>query len=810
MTQPVWSTPVGSIGGYPSSISMSKQLIASPVLPATTLNYVLLSGTLPTGVSLSTSGLISGIPENTSFNTVSTTFVVRAIDDLGNISDRAFTMSVSGISEPAFITSAGNILTTQDSLWVELPIQYTTPTPADPVTVRLIQGELPPGLEINETGLIRGYPAPPIVNNNLSAVSTGAISVLNNQITCLSITGFNETRPIVFSGTTLGGLNAGQTYFIKDIPTSNTITVSATPGGPELTLTDDAGYMDVFLPSITVGQPITRTYTFLLRLENSTTLNNTTTVIESFNITVINQNAPASEGGPSKPPDTRVPAVFNTRPPTYDIDEDVQYYGYYVLPSNNGITYPILSNAYIGKFASDNIFAFKVIGHDFDNNVLEYVYTGLPLGLTGDATTGWITGTPIIGNNSIGEFSFQVSVRKASNPAIVSPTYRFSFRIYNNILGDITWITDSNLGSLNSGEISYLSVSASSDIDIQYRLVGGSLPPNLRVSSSGEIIGTVAFQPENTLQPEGTSVSYEFTIEAFSTQFNIVKSSKTFTLDIVIDSIQPTDTLYFKCTPKLTDRELLDTLLEDPEIIPSDMLYRPSDIYFGKASVVYYVHAYGIHSNNIEAYLAAVAKNHYQKNITLGEIKTAIATDQTGNVIYEVVYSTIIDDLVNPEGVSIPQEITWPRVIPTDEGDTRWLYPNSLFNMRKQIANELGQSTSANIYPRWMVSQQRDGQTLGFIPAWVICYTKPGYADVIKSNIDTNWKNSIGEKIMLNQINFEVDQFSVGKALTYSYDNALNPPTWTSLPSGYPVPDPIDNENFFVIFPRKTILPNNN
>jgi hypothetical protein len=58
----------------------------------------------------------------------------------------------------------------------------------------------------------------------------------------------------------------------------------------------------------------------------------------------------------------------------------------------------------------------------------------------------------------------------------------------------------------------------------------------------------------------------------------------------------------------------------------------------------------------------------------------------------------------------------------------------------------------------------------------------------------------------LNEINFALDRFTVDKSQTFNY--GANPPTWASLPSGTPKPDPKDSKDFHVLFPRKTILPN--
>jgi len=107
-----------------------------------------------------------------------------------------------------------------------------------------------------------------------------------------------------------------------------------------------------------------------------------------------------------------------------------------------------------------------------------------------------------------------------------------------------------------------------------------------------------------------------------------------------------------------------------------------------------------------------------------------------------------------------------------------------------------------------MTSQQANGSTLGYTPAWVICYTKPGFSEIVKNNINNNWKNPIGQIQRLNQINFKIDRFTVNKSNTYNYDNNLSPPAWTSLPSATPVPSPLDSKDFYVLFPRPTILPN--
>lgn len=832
MANPVWNTPSGSIGTYPSLIAMSFQLDADPVLPAVSVTYTLLSGELPQGISLDEFGLISGSPFTIS-NDTSYEFVVRATDDLGNLRDRFFSITITGVNEPQFTIPTGSLFNTLDSTWVEFPILYSNPISANPVSIRIIQGSLPPGLEINEEGLIRGYAEPPTSTVSLESID-GFASIStssNNSFTCFTTNGFTVGRPIVFAGSVFGGITAGETYYVKSILSETTFTISSTVNGPTYELSDDAGYMTFNLPTLSVGQAVIKSFSFTVKLTSP--LGND---IESYYITVVNQNTPSTAGGPGFPANSRIPTIYNTRPASFDIANDSDY-GYYVLPDSTlGLTYNPNTDAYIGQIYSDNYFAFKILGHDFDANALEYVFVDLPLGLTGDVNTGWITGTPTISENTISEYSFRVAVRKASFPSIITPVFNFSLKIANGINGEIIWLSDSDLGQIYNGAVSTKSIRATSDINLNYRIVSGDLPPNLSLLDNGEIVGVVAFQPTDTLLNLGDNTTFTFTVEAYNSNYPVISSTKTFTIDVLQEFSQPTDNLYMKCTPDIADRELIESLLTNTEIIPTDYLYRPDDGNFGKANSVVYMHAYGIYASDFDEYVAAVMKNHYNRQITLGPIETAVAKDENGNVIYEVVYSKIIDDLLNPQGISVSEEIYWPRPIDlslgpwytsvTDiytsyisgpdiefytsltPGYARLLYPNSLYNMRLRVGQELGQEFNFKLLPLWMTSQQANGSTLGFTPAWVICYTKPGFSEIIKNNIETEWVDFLGRPNKLNQINFQLDRFTVDKSTTYNYNKNLVPPAWTGLPSGTPAPDPIDSQDFYVLFPRKTILPN--
>ena len=854
MAQPIWNTPAGSIGTYPATLIMAAQLSASPVSPSTTITYTLLSGTLPSDTTITSSGLISGTPTLVTVDTT-TTFTIRATDNLSNLRDRTFSMTVSGSAIPEFTTPAGSVLNTLDSVWIELPIEYSNPDNTNEVVVELQEGILPPGLEINSTGLIRGYANPPTVNVTLTEIETNATITDGTSylITCTSTTQFTIGRPVVFTDTVFGGIVEDTTYYIKTIDSTTTFTITSTQNGDVFSLTSATGAMKVTLPAISYGQPTIRTYSFILRL--SSILGSDTA---TYSITVVNQNTPISQGGPGYTPNSRIPTILNTRPRTFIITDNNPYSGYYILP----LVSPTV-NAFIGTISSGEYFTFKVIGYDFDGSSLTYDYIDLPVDLTGDTETGWIIGTPTLNSIGLSTFNFAVNVYKTDNPSIGTTNFNFSYNLSNEITDTIIWTTLSDLGTIFNSTISTLNVVAVADTELSYRIVSGALPPNLILLSNGEITGRVADQPTDTLLVQNAETVFTVTIQAYSALYPVVQSSKTFTVTVLQEYTQPTDTLYIKAAPSINDRNILNTLLTSETLIPEALVYRPNDIYFGKATSIIYEHAYGIYASEVNEYLAAVTQNHYWRNITLGEIKTAVAKNSAGEIIYEVVYSEVIDNLVNPAGVSIQQEIYWPRPIDlglgpwytsiTDiytsyetvlgqdyytsltPGYARTLYPNSLFNMRNRVGQVVGQEFDSRLLPLWMTSQQENGGTLGYTQAWVICFTKPGiivdgqlltyaefeatgltktrtqsgiivtdyfsYAETIKNNINNNWAYT------LNQINFRIDRFSVDKSETYNYNKKLNQPAWTGLPSATPVPDPLDSKDFYVLFPRQTILP---
>lgn len=691
-----WSTPAGDLGTYPSLNALSVQLWADSDDPNSTVKYKLQSGNFPKSVitdpiSVSSSGVLTG-KLGIVTSPVTSTFTIRAYDQYGAIRDRTFSITAVNNTIPSLTTPSGLLMTVVDSVYVNFQLAYTNPVVENTVSITVSSGTLPPGLRMNSSGLITGYPLPP--------------------------ESFN-------------------------------------------------------------GAPTTKTYSFSVQL--ITALGNSTS---SYSITVYNHQLTNGSN-------TRIPAILNSKPITLPVPASDVYYDYYLGTDN--IIPTIRANEY---------FSFKVIGNDFDNNDLTYAFSNLPAGLSGDTDTGWITGTVSMTTVGINNYQFNARVLKTTFPSVTSSTLTFYLTVSNQLSNDIVWVTDSELGPIDNGMISELYVSATSRNTLVYSLIEGSLPPNLTLTETGEIVGRVPFQPIGQLLAQGAQSEFIFTVVAYATEFPLLKQTRQFTLKVNQTYATPYENIYIKASPSIENRQILSSLLLDNSLIPDSYLYRPSDPYFGKASDIRFVHIYGMKPATLTDYITAVQRNHYTRQLVLGNIKTARATDSQGNVIYEVVYSEIMDDLLTSSGSSISSTVKWPKPITLPDDTTiSQVYPASLTTMRDEILSKIPNNSMTSLLPKWMTSQQSDGNTTGFIKGWVICYTLPGKAEIIKSNIENNWDYA------MNSIEFSIDRYVVDRSATYDWNLEFQTPSWNELPSATPAPESIDDKNLSILFPQKSIIP---
>ena len=149
----VWTTSSGSLGIIEERVAYTETLVATG---ATT--FSVLAGGLPSGLYITTTGVIKGTPSEVSQDTTST-FVIRASDGTDDV-DRTFSLTVQGPDAPTFTTPAGTILNLTDGESVDTIIVAKD---SDDDIIKFYQsgGTLPPGLSFNpKSGRISGIVNP--------------------------------------------------------------------------------------------------------------------------------------------------------------------------------------------------------------------------------------------------------------------------------------------------------------------------------------------------------------------------------------------------------------------------------------------------------------------------------------------------------------------------------------------------------------------------------------------------------------------------------------------------------------------------
>lgn len=287
----------------------------------------------------------------------------------------------------------------------------------------------------------------------------------------------------------------------------------------------------------------------------------------------------------------------------------------------------------------------------------------LPDGLAIDSRTGEIAGSVGYQPQVTKEFKFTVRAKRSIGQEIETTFKDKTFTV--TILGDVdsllTWITPTDLGSINSNYISTLAVEASTNVPngvLLYTLESGTLPPGLKLSLTGALQGkinsfgsagnpglTVFDSGDLTLDNNVTSVDrkYRFTI-GVQDQYAYSKITKEFTVTISDPDDKLYSNLYFKPFFKNTQKDTFDTFISDPSVFLPDAIYRPDDKFFGLQTEMKMLMYAGLETKTAPNYVAAAAKNHTRKNLLFGEVKTAVAkTPGTNDIVYEIVYVDIID-----------------------------------------------------------------------------------------------------------------------------------------------------------------------
>ena len=553
-----------------------------------------------------------------------------------------------------------------------------------------------------------------------------------NRITCFSTENLGVGQPVVFTGTAFGGITAAaQTvYYVSEIVSPTQFKISAYPNSAtSVTLTTATGSMTANMILASTAYPFTMTITGAVEAE----------------------------------------VVWDT-------------------PGD------------LGDIINGSVSMFRVQATNRGGRTMKYrlksgAYNSLPQGLqlmpSGDIVgrVSFDTFAMDLGTTTFDQ-SFVINRNVASLGTTFDQTYVFTVNAYaedtNQTVYEVSSIDVVSGGSgysfLNTPTIAISEPVGASAVPAVAGVVtvsGGAIS-SVTLSENGNGYTSV---PTVTITQGfgGSGASLTAVMTATGSQ-DVISVFKTFNIKVIREYNRPYQNLYVRAMPPPADRALIRSLLDNEEIFPPEYLYRSDDVNFGKSSQVTYAHAFGLAPDTLERYVASLYENHYWKNLILGEIATAQAIDPiTGEVVYEVVYSKIIDDLVNIAGESVNKIVTLPyAIVDPADGSTiiTSVYPNSLVNMRNQVIDVVGQISTK--LPLWMTSKQTNGRVLGFTPAWVIAYVNPGRAKEVSYFIQTYFAQQ------LNSVDFKVDRYILDRMLSKNWDTdgqhwTPRPPTLTTF-----------------------------
>lgn len=574
----------------------------------------IISGSLPRGMTLQEEKII-GTPFEVELDTVST-FVIRA-NQFGIFEDRTFKIIVKGDDIPVWKTPEGLLpIGSNDSYFVidSAIIDFQLyaaddDTSAGDVVEYYIQpgdGELPPGIQLTTDGRLVGIVEP------ILALEAAAAS--GNYDTNLY-----GSYPFDFGGSISD--NGFDSYYYDTV---------------------------VYDTSIPTKSPkkLNRYYQFFVTASDGENI-----VKRKFQIYVVGDDFLRA--------DNTVMRISNG---VFTADNTHVRTPIWLTPADFGLR---RANNYVTLFLDVlelnwliGILTYSLQEYNDDGSLSK-----LPPGMTLDESNGEIAGRVPYQNAVTTEYKFTVRASRIL-PNTSELTFKdktFTIKMLGEVDSTIAWITDSNLGKISTNYISTLSVRAQTSVPnsiLIYNIIEGTLPPGLKLSFDGEIIGKINSFGDSThagvttfdlgtltLDYNDTTIDRVFNFKVkVRDHFGYSAIEKEFQILIEDPDNKLYSNLYIRPLMPTMYRERFLDIINDQQIFNFNYIYRPNDPNFGIQKNLQMLVYSGIETKNVNYFVSSLAKNIRRKNYLLGDIKTAIAKiPGTNDIVYEVLYIEVID-----------------------------------------------------------------------------------------------------------------------------------------------------------------------
>ena len=252
---------------------------------------------------------------------------------------------------------------------------------------------------------------------------------------------------------------------------------------------------------------------------------------------------------------------------------------------------------------------------------------------------------------------------------------------------------------------------------------------------------------------------------------NFAVLDKTFFVKVVADTTKTFANLYLKAFQTKSKRLNWYNFITDSTIFRPADIYRYGDPNFGVQTALKILVYAGIESVEAVKFVQAMSRNHYNKRMRFGDVKTAKAKDlATQETIYEVIYVDVVDDY-EKNGKSISNTVELSNTIKSkvlisydaikvdsdipfvSDSDHQRIFPNSFKNMRKRISS-IGER-DREFLPDWMRSIQDESSfESGYVKALPLCYCNPGTSANVLARIKASGFD-------FKTIDFESDRYII-------------------------------------------------
>lgn len=344
-----------------------------------------------------------------------------------------------------------------------------------------------------------------------------------------------------------------------------------------------------------------------------------------------------------------------------------------------------------------------------------------------------------------------------------------------------------DLGTINPNKVSLYKVAATTTVEsvvLAYSYKSGRLPPGLKLSTRGEIIGKVAdtvfsFDQGSTTFNNNTTTFdnvFTFTVQVDG-QFGNVTDTQDFSIEVKKLTNKKIANLHGDFRVDASTLDGWQSLVTNTNVFTNESQYRPEDENFG-TDFPRFLFLSGIELKLTKDIIALLKDYNYDVKLRAGDYKISYAKDTGGNTIYEIIYIDLIDaisgaaETLTFKSTNLPDLVIQLRadtleitadtgtIVPGTTEDN--VYPNEITRMQDELKDGLSVNNFEYL-PLWMKTPQ--SPVRGWRLALPIKYMKPGTGDQALFRL----KNEIiyDQK----QLNLHIDRWTIDNNLGTTFDD---------------------------------------